>query len=434
MPFDRVVIATGNPHKVEELRAMLALPGVEFVGLKDLPGHEHFTEPAETGTTFETNATIKALSYAAQTGLPCLADDSGLEVDALGGAPGVISSHYSTDGEETGLTRPHRDAANNARLLRELEGVEPEQRTARFVCQMVLAAPPLRGGALWAPSSSTQPPLSPRFLTGPDLTIRHTDLLPHWEKGGHTYFITFCLEDGTLTEEERTIALDACLHWHPARIRLHLAVVMPDHVHMLFTPVEVCADRWPSLPWLMQSIKSFSSREINRLHGRSGKVWQDEYRDEIIRDREEFYAKLEYTGLNPVRAGLVGRWLDYPWTGGEEAERARGEAGAGLGVLGGRRLGRKRGGPQCPAPEGEETGAGTAGILATSRGTFEGRIGLPSEVPRGGNGFGYDPLFLVAPMFVRTSAELPPEEKNRLSHRGAAAALMLERLGRIVAG
>jgi XTP/dITP diphosphohydrolase len=55
-------------------------------------------------------------------------------------------------------------------------------------------------------------------------------------------------------------------------------------------------------------------------------------------------------------------------------------------------------------------------------------------VPRGDNGFGYDPLFLVAPMFVRTSAELLPEEKNRLSHRGAAAALMLERLRRIVAG
>ncbi len=421
MPPDRIVIATGNPHKVEELRAMLALPGVEFLGLKDLPGHEHFTEPEETGRTFEANATIKALSYARQTGLPCLADDSGLEVDALGGAPGVISSHYSTDGEETGLTRPQRDAANNARLLRELEGVPPAQRTARFVCQMVLASPPLRGGALWAPSSSTEPPLSPRFLTGPDLTIRHTDLLPHWEKGGHTYFITFCLENGTLTEAERTIALDACLHWHPERIRLHLVVVMPDHVHMLFTPVEVCAGRWPSLPWLMQSIKSFSSREVNRLRGRSGRLWQDEYRDEIIRDREEFYAKLEYTGLNPVRAGLVGRWLDYPWAGGEEVERASQAAGSLEGV-GERRPGRRRGGPQCPAPENQ------APILATSRGTFEGRIGLRGEVPRGDNGFGYDPLFLVAPMFVRTSAELPPEEKNRLSHRGAAAQRMLRSL------
>lgn len=193
---------------------MLALPGVEFVGLKELPGYEEFIEPDETGTTFEANATIKALSYAEQTGLPCLADDSGLEVDALGGAPGVISSHYSTDGKETGLTRPERDAANNARLLRELEGVAPELRTGRFVCQVVLAS---------------------------------------------------------------------------------------------------------------------------------------------------------------------------------------------------------------PSPEGQ-------GILATARGAFEGRIGLPGEVPRGDNGFGYDPLFLVAPRFVRTSAELPAQEKNRLSHRGAAATAMLGRL------
>jgi non-canonical purine NTP pyrophosphatase (RdgB/HAM1 family) len=431
MPPDRIVIATGNPHKVEELRAMLALPGVGFVGLGDLPGA--FAEPAETGSTFLANATIKALSYAAQTGLPCLADDSGLEVDALGGAPGVISSHYSTNGVETGLSRAERDGANNARLLRELAGVPPEQRTARFVCQMVLAAPPLRGGALWAPSSSTEPPLSERFLTDREFRPRQTDLLPHGEKGGSAYFITFCLEQGTLTEAERAIALNACLFWHPERIRLHLVVVMPDHVHMLFTPVEVCAGRWPSLPWLMQSIKSFSSREINRLHGRSGKVWQDEYRDEIIRDREEFYAKLEYTGLNPVRAGLAEDWLAYRWIGGEEVERAR-EAAGRLGGIGERRPGRRGGGPECPAPEEADRGIERGeSILATSRGTFEGRIGLPGEVPRGENGFGYDPLFMVAPMFVLTSAELAPEEKNRLSHRGAAATVMLEQLRQIIA-
>ncbi|VAX42223.1 Nucleoside 5-triphosphatase RdgB (dHAPTP, dITP, XTP-specific), partial [hydrothermal vent metagenome] len=109
LPFvpdlSRIVIATGNPHKVEELRQMLALPGVEFVGLKELPDWEGFVEPEETGQTFEANAAIKALSYAEQTGMPCLADDSGLEVDALGGAPGVISSHYCTEGREVGMPR-----------------------------------------------------------------------------------------------------------------------------------------------------------------------------------------------------------------------------------------------------------------------------------------------------------------------------------------
>ncbi len=206
MPFSQpIVIATGNPHKIDEIRAVLAPIGVQVIGLSDLPGA--FEEPIEGKDSFVENATLKATSYARQTGRVCLADDSGLEVDALGGAPGVISSHYATDGEETGLTREQRDSANNARLLEDLEGVAPEDRTARFVCTMVLA---VAGGT----------------------------------------------------------------------------------------------------------------------------------------------------------------------------------------------------------------------VLATVRGAFEGRIGLPGEVPRGDNGFGYDPLVLVAPEFDRTGAELSPDEKNTRSHRGEAARLM----------
>lgn len=211
-----IVLATANPHKVDELRAIFAAAGISVIGLNDLPPEcvppGGLREPEETGTTFEANATIKALSYAAQTGRVCLADDSGIEIDALAlpdgtPRPGVISSHYSTDGRETGLSRAERDAANNARVLRELEGVAPERRTARFVCVMALAGP--------------------------------------------------------------------------------------------------------------------------------GKV------------------------------------------------------------------------------------------LATTRGTFEGSIGTPPRVPAGANGFGYDPLFLVAPDFARTCAELPSEEKNRLSHRARAAEAMI---------
>ena len=206
-----LVIATGNPHKVAELRAIFAQAGIEVVGLNDLGGE--FREPEESGRTFAENAAIKARSYAEQTGRMCLADDSGLEVDALGGAPGVISSHYSTDGAETGLSRAQRDEANNARLLRELDGAPGERRAARFVCEMCVAG------------------------AGPDKGFR---------------------------------------------------------------------------------------------------------------------------------------------------------------------------------------------ILARSRGTFEGRIGLPRDVPRGDNGFGYDPLFVLSD--GRTSAELPSEEKNRLSHRAAAARLMADQL------
>jgi XTP/dITP diphosphohydrolase len=138
--MDPIVIATGNPHKVEELRAIFAEQGIPVLGLRDLPGHERFHEPQEHGATFEENAAIKALSYAEQTGRVCLADDSGLVVGALRGAPGVISSHYASDGRETGLSRAQRDAANNERLLRELRQVPADRRGARFVCVMCLAA------------------------------------------------------------------------------------------------------------------------------------------------------------------------------------------------------------------------------------------------------------------------------------------------------
>lgn len=144
--MDTLVLATGNPHKVAELRALLAPSRLRIVGL-DEAAHRlgrALTEPEETGATFEANASLKALAYARATGLACLADDSGLEVDALSGRPGVISSHYAfegrTDGPAAGMTRAQRDEANNARLLREMEGVAEPDRAARFVCVMALAA------------------------------------------------------------------------------------------------------------------------------------------------------------------------------------------------------------------------------------------------------------------------------------------------------
>ncbi len=243
-----IVLATANPHKVDELRAIFAAAGISVIGLNDLPPEcvppGGLREPEETGSTFQENATIKALSYAAQTGRVCLADDSGIEIDALAlpdgtPRPGVISSHYSTDGRETGQSRAERDPANNARVLRELDGVPPERRTARFVCVMALAGPV-------------------------------QDLFP--EEFTETH-----LKDAKKVWKH--VASDAC----PTRCR----------------------------------------------------------------------------------------------------------------------------------------------VLATSRGTFEGRIGTPPRVPAGSNGFGYDPLFLVAPDFARTGAELPSEEKNRLSHRARAAEAMI---------
>lgn len=144
MPPHTLVIATANPHKVAELRDILAasVPHLRIAGLSDLPGSP-FPQPDETGTTFEANVRIKALAYARATGMYCLADDSGLEIDALQGRPGVISSHYATDGRETGLSREARDEANNRRVMRELEYVPAPMRSARFVCVMALACPAL---------------------------------------------------------------------------------------------------------------------------------------------------------------------------------------------------------------------------------------------------------------------------------------------------
>lgn len=122
----RLVVATGNPGKLAEFRDLLADSGLDLVSLRDLG----IDDPPETGTTFIENAIIKARHAARVSGLPALADDSGLIVDALDGAPGLTSAHYG------GV---HGDAARNmARLLAELDGVPDERRTARFHCVIVL--------------------------------------------------------------------------------------------------------------------------------------------------------------------------------------------------------------------------------------------------------------------------------------------------------
>ena len=129
----RIVVATGNRGKLAELDRILDGLPVELVPMDELG----LASPVEDGDTFEANALIKARAAARATGLPALADDSGLEVDALGGAPGVRSARYAAD-EDPGA---QGDQANNARLVRELDGVPDAQRTARFVCAAALVAP-----------------------------------------------------------------------------------------------------------------------------------------------------------------------------------------------------------------------------------------------------------------------------------------------------
>ena len=133
-----ILIATSNPHKLDEIRAVAAehpeLP-LTFVGLSDI-GLD-VPEPVEDQLTFEGNAQLKAAYYAQQSGQPCLADDSGLEVDALGGEPGVLSARYS--GAQGG--RDVVDPANNRKLIEQLGDTSADQRTARFVCAMAFVDP-----------------------------------------------------------------------------------------------------------------------------------------------------------------------------------------------------------------------------------------------------------------------------------------------------
>lgn len=122
----KILLASNNTGKVREIQALLAGHGLEIVPQSAFG----ISEAEETGLTFVENAILKARHASQHAGLPAIADDSGLEVDALGGAPGVISARYAGIGAT--------DAENNAKLLRELEGVPDALRTARFRCVMVL--------------------------------------------------------------------------------------------------------------------------------------------------------------------------------------------------------------------------------------------------------------------------------------------------------
>ncbi|HEY4210668.1 MAG TPA: RdgB/HAM1 family non-canonical purine NTP pyrophosphatase [Steroidobacteraceae bacterium] len=121
-----IVLASGNAGKLRELTALLAPLGLELTSQNAL-GIE---TPPETGTTFVDNALLKARFASRHSGLPALADDSGIEVDALGGRPGVYSARYAGEGAT--------DSQNLQKMLEELLGVAPERRTARYQCVIVL--------------------------------------------------------------------------------------------------------------------------------------------------------------------------------------------------------------------------------------------------------------------------------------------------------
>jgi XTP/dITP diphosphohydrolase len=201
-----LIFATSNLHKLQEARSILAPFGVVIRSLDDFT--QDLAEPVEDGETFEDNARLKARYYAKHLGMICLAEDSGLEVDALGGAPGVYSARYAgVDG-----TRDERDRANNEKLMRELLNVPADQRQARFVCTLALAEP---GGAILAEARGVYPGViapTPRGTNGfgydpllflPDRGCTSAELLPE-EKHARSH---------------RGQALRQLLHVLPAELR-----------------------------------------------------------------------------------------------------------------------------------------------------------------------------------------------------------------------
>ena len=133
----QVFLASRNAKKIAEMRRILAehVPDIEVLGLDDVSAYD---EPAETEATFEGNARLKALAGLAATGLPSLADDSGICVDALNGMPGVLSARWAGVAKGEGVDP---DRCNNDLLLRQLADVPDERRSAEFRCAVVLALP-----------------------------------------------------------------------------------------------------------------------------------------------------------------------------------------------------------------------------------------------------------------------------------------------------
>jgi XTP/dITP diphosphohydrolase len=175
-PTRRVVLASLNPGKAREVGQLLAGSGLEVVSQAALG----VPEAAETAPTFVENALLKARHAAQLSGLPAIADDSGLAVDALGGAPGIYSARYAGPGAD--------DAANNRKLLEALAGLSDAARTARFICVVVYlrhAADPVplicegvwRGRLLEAPRGANGFGYDPLFLV-PELGVTSAELPP----------------------------------------------------------------------------------------------------------------------------------------------------------------------------------------------------------------------------------------------------------------
>ena len=143
--------------------------------------------------------------------------------------------------------------------------------------------------------------------------------LPHYQKNDRAHFVTFVTKDRwILPSRARDTILEACLHIDGVKAIIHAAVVMPEHVHLILTPLRNDAGDEYSLPQILHSIKSYSAHEINRYLKRKGTVWLDESFDHVLRSEDRLDSKIQYLCQNPVRRGLVKEPFQYRWLWTEE--------------------------------------------------------------------------------------------------------------------
>jgi putative transposase len=138
--------------------------------------------------------------------------------------------------------------------------------------------------------------------------------LPHWENPGSVYFLTFHTRtDLILSETARDIVLNSLQFHADKKYRLYAGVVMETHVHSILQPLEQSAEVYYGLAQITHSLKSYSSNRIQRELKISGRIWQEETYDRIVRDDQEYLEKAEYIIYNPVKGGLVAHPEEYKW-------------------------------------------------------------------------------------------------------------------------
>lgn len=130
-------------------------------------------------------------------------------------------------------------------------------------------------------------------------------ILPHMQNPGHTYFVTFRTCDIIMPKEVLAVVMDSCLYWNEKKCKIHACVVMPDHVHILMTPLEIPNRGYYSISAIIHSIKSYSAKVANRMMNGHGVFWQREYFDHMVRSESDLLEKWNYIRTNPVKNGLV---------------------------------------------------------------------------------------------------------------------------------